>query len=190
MKMVPVRFVWREVDIVDAAGVIVSKKVMEPLARYSNVCGRQFHEDEEYPLIVLEARSRASHDQYFAAVHEGWQNLPESIAVRWPTDEHLRKWCLIECGWFDEKDTPWDSKEDAMRHAAFVREDVDEYARLSVHKTAEGKWRLIVRHAKSQSAAAMAKGPFEESKRAVLDMIASFVNVRPAQLEKQAGRSA
>ena len=100
MKIYPVVFHWLDVDVADQQGVMHATKAMVPIARYVNTAARQYHEGEEYPLVMLETRSRASHNQYFAAVNDGFDNLPERIAARWPTSEHLRKWLLIETGWF------------------------------------------------------------------------------------------
>lgn len=189
MRMVPVVFVWQEVDIVDGDGVAERRLAMVPLKRYGNVCGRQYHPGEEYPLAPLEARSRASHNHYFAALDEGFKNLPENIAARWPTSEHMRAWILVETGWFDEHEFDFDNEKDARRLATFVRTEA-EYARISVSRLGQSKWKVIVRRPKSQSAAAMGKVEFEQSKRDVLDMLAAFINVPRGTLVKQAGRNA
>lgn len=49
---------------------------------------------------------------------------------------------------------------------------------------------MTIKTAKSQSAAAMAKQPFEESKRAVLDLIETMIGVKSGTLNKEAGKSA
>lgn len=188
MKVVPVVFVWRELDVVDEQGVISQRKVMDPLPRYGNVCARQFHEDEEYVLVILETRSRASHNHYFACVEEGFKNLPETIAARWQEADHLRKWTLIECGWCHEQEFKFDStrqaKDAAAQFVAFCRMH-DTYVRVHV----SGKT-LIVRSAKSQAAKAMGKDAFEKSKKDVLDMIEHMIGVAKGTLDKEAGKSA
>lgn len=186
MKMLPVVFDWKEVH--DEDGVVLL--AMVPQERYRKVALRQFAAGEEYPMIVLEARSRASHAQYFAEIGESFKNLPEDLAPRFPSAEHLRKWCLIETGWCSEKESDWETKRDAMRYVAFVRETVDEYARITVHRNSDRSTKVIVRQAKSQSTAAMGKAMFEESKHAVLDLITSMIGVKRSELRKQAGRSA
>ena len=183
--MVPIVFDFRELR--DEEGELLL--AMVPQERYRRVAARQFTAGEEYPMIVLEARSRASHAQYFAAIKDGFDNLPEDIAARFPSPEHLRKWCLIETGWCSEKESDWDSKRDAMRYVAFVREVVDEYARVSVHESGN-RVKVLLRQAKSQSTSAMGKAMFEESKKDVLDMIASMIGISRGELKKQAGGSA
>lgn len=180
----PVVFTWVDVDVVDEHGVATKCKAMVPLKRYDNLAKKQFHDGEEYPLVILEARSRASHSFYFASVGNGFDNLPEKIAARWPTAEHLRKWLLIECGWFEEREFDCDSEINARRLATFIRTE-DEYARISLH----GK-KVIVRRAKSQSAAAMGKKDFEDSKKAVLDLLEHFTEVPRGTLNKEARRRA
>ena len=77
-RMIPVMFTWDG-----------ERRVMVPQERFHNVCGRQFEPGEEYALEVVEERSLASHKQYFAAVHDGYQNLNEEAAKHFPTQEHF-----------------------------------------------------------------------------------------------------
>lgn len=188
MRMVPVVFVWRDVQLVDEDGVITTRRVMDPLARYDNVAGRQFGVGEEYPLVVLEARTRASHNHYFAALGEAFNNLPETVATRWPSSEHLRKWVLIETGWAEEKEFDCPDEKFAKRLGLFIRTE-DQFARISIHRLEGGAFKVIVRRAKSQSAASMPRQEFEDSKRDVLDYLASMVGVKASELKKQAGRN-
>lgn len=182
--MLPVVFNWLEVDRVDGEGEVHRVKAMVPQPRYGKIADLQFHDGEEYPLVVLEARSRESHNHYFAAVAEGWHNLPEEISARFPSAEHLRKWALIECGWFDEHEVDCGTKR-AAREAAMLCRRLDVFARIHIHESM-----VLVRRATSQSAKAMGKGEFENSKRAVLDLISSMIGVPSSALKKHAGRSA
>ena len=183
MKIYPVVFHWLDVDVADQQGVMHATKAMVPIARYVNTAARQYHEGEEYPLVMLETRSRASHNQYFAAVNDGFDNLPEKIAARWPTSEHLRKWLLIETGWFQESEIDCASPKHATQTAVLVR-SFDEYARISVHGA-----KVIIRRAKSQSVNAMGKQAFEASKKDVLDLLESFIGIKSGSLRKEAGRA-
>lgn len=184
-KIVPVAFVWQELQVVDPeSGEIRRVEAMVPQSRYGKVCKRQFVSGEEYPLAILEARSRASHNGFFAQVGEGYKNLPEKIAARWREVDHFRKWCLIETGWYDEQEYNFDTERDAdlfaKRFAAFCRAH-ETYVRIFP----SGK-KVIVRSAKSQSAHAMDKETFERSKRDVLDEIGHLVGVSRAELKKAA----
>ena len=157
---------------------------MIPDLRFIPLCNKQFAVGESYPLLPVEERSMASHNQYFAAIADGWNNLPENISARWPSEEHLRKWCLIEANFFNELDFDFETEDKAKRFAAFYRK-ADDYARIFPH----GK-KIIIRIAKSQSLAAMGKDTFQASKTAVLDLIESLIGVKPGELRKEAGQSA
>lgn len=157
---------------------------MKPLQRFIRQCDKQFAVGSEYRLIEQEERSMASHRGYFAAVNEAWQNLPEDIADRYPTAEHLRKRALIKAGYCVEKQIAASSHEDALRIAAFIG-GLDEFAVVLVRDD-------VVKHytAKSQSVRSMTKEEFQESKNKVLDEISSLIGVSPDNLQQNAGRAA
>lgn len=179
MKTFPVVFKFSDVFTED--GEVI--KAMVPLARYGNVCARQFMENEEYPMVVLEARSRASHSHFFAALHDGWSNLPET-EKRFPTPEHLRKWALCHTGFCVEKNFVCETPSHARRLAAFIR-SIDTYGVITLQGNV-----VRIFEAESQSAAAMGKEKFQASKKAILELIESMVGVDPGTLKKQAGRGA
>lgn len=188
-RIYPITFRCQSVEIIDAdSGEARKVSALVPLHRFSNVFGRQHHDGEDYTMVPLEARSRASHNHYFAAVNDAFDNLPERIAARWPSAEHFRKWCLIEVGWFQEREIKCPDEQFARGLAAFVREH-DEFARITVHCGEDG-WSVIIRRAKSQSAAAMGKQAFEDSKKAVLELMEHMTGVDRGALMKNAGRSA
>lgn len=157
---------------------------MVPLPRFAARARKQFVVGEVYPLIVHEDRSDASHRQYFAAIAEGWRQLPENIADRWPSPEYLRKWCLVRSGFADEQATVCSSDKQATEIAAFIR-PLDSYAVITVKGPV-----VTVYRAKSQSRRAMNKADFESSKRAVLDLIADLVGTDADTLSANADRAA
>ena len=180
MKAQPIAFTWQKLTEDDVAGM-----AMVPLPRYANVAARQFGDaGTEHVLEPVSERSMASHSQFFAAMNDYYQNLPETVAARWPTAEHFRKWCLIETGFFDERELVFLTDKLALEAAAYMRE-LDQYARIHPHGN-----KLIVRRARSQSRGKMQKEEFEASKKAVLELAEQFVGVSPAQMHKHAGRSA
>lgn len=139
---------------------------------------------ERYLLTEQHERSAKSHAAYFAAVNTAWQNLPEHIAERFATSEHLRKHALIRCGFHDKTSLQASSRAEALRLAAFIRA-IDDYAIV----TASGS--LVERYtAKSQSYRAMPKGEFQASKQAVLDWIAGLIGTDAAALAKNASEAA
>jgi hypothetical protein len=190
MKILPVTFRWVEVEIVDEElGELRRVMAMVPQERFRFVCRRQFQAGDDYTLVPHEARSKASHGFFFACVNEAFNNLPENIAKRFPSADHLRSWCLIETGWFDEKEFEFDNKRYAHSLATFIRAE-DDFARLSIHQVGPKNWKVIVRRAKSQSYATMNKEAFEKSKRAVLDLLEEMTNVPQGTFRKETGKHA
>jgi hypothetical protein len=151
---------------------------MEPLR--PKAADATFVAGQVYRLETVEERSAASHAHYFAALNEGWKNLREEDMERFPSSEHLRKWCLIRAGYRDEKTLVCSSKAEAQRVAAFVR-PIDEYAVVTVSEAVVRVWT-----AKSQSMKAMGKVDFQTSKEAVLAIVAEMIGVAPDQLKREA----
>lgn len=168
---IPLEFVWAE-------------GAMRPLDRFQKRAERQYVEGEIYRLGVIEERSTNSHSHYFASVKEAWKNLHEDAADHFPTADHLRKYALIKCGFYNERTVALGSPAEAERVASFVA-PFDEYAIVTVTGTV-----VSIYTPKSQSYRAMEKGEFQRSKQAVLDYLASMVGVSAKQLGDEAGRAA
>lgn len=147
--------------------------VLRPLQRFHNALAAEFGEGEVVTLERREGRSRASHNAYFAQVEEAWSNIPEHMAERWATPDHLRRWALIKAGYRDERSIACASKAEALRVAAFVR-PLDEYAVVVVREAV-----VTVLTAKSQSLKAMGKVDFQDSKTKVLDVLADLIGADP-----------
>lgn len=161
----PVVFVW-------------SGNYMVPLPRFKQQCDEQFVVHEEYPLTILEARSRASHNHYFATIEAAFDNLPEKIAAQYPNSEALRAKSLIECGYCDEKNFVCDSPGHA-RYLAMNLRTRSPYAVIRVSGNV-----VKVYDAHSQSAAAMQGPIFEKSKADVLDYLSGLIGVSVTDLKK------
>lgn len=145
---------------------------------------RQYVIGETYRLLPWEARSRKSHDHFFASVHEAWQNLPERLDGHFPTADHLRKWALIKAGFRTERSIACSSPAEAAKVAAFV-EPIDGYAVVVVSDCL-----VTIYTAESQSYRAMGKKRFGESKTAVLDVLASLIGQDRETLEHESGQAA
>lgn len=158
--------------------------VWEPLKGWGSVCDREYVIGEVRRLADYEERSAASHSHYFAALHTAWQNLPEGQAERFPTAEHLRKWCLIKAGYCDQRTIVAGSKAEAQRIASFVR-PLDEFALVVATEAT-----VTVYTAQSQKHSAMGRKAFGESKNAVLDIVSAMVGVDVGELRKNAGQAA
>lgn len=137
-----------------------------------------------YPLVIHEDRSTKTHNHEFAWLRDAWMNLPEDLADIYPTAEHLRKRALIQAGFYDEQIVDAGSQAAALRVAAAFRSR-EEFSLVIVRGSL-----VILRTAKSQSRRAMTRKEFQESKTAIMDVIAAMIDVKPAQLEREAGRAA
>lgn len=139
---------------------------------------------ETYPLIINEDRSVATHNHEFAWLREAWLNLPETLADLYPSPEHLRKRALIEAGYYDETIVDAGNNTAALRVAAVFRAR-EEFSLVIVRGPA-----VVIRTAKSQSRRAMNKKEFQESKTAIMEIIANMIGASPAALTREAGRAA
>lgn len=159
-------------------------KALVPVPYYAEEFARTFEDGRLYRLVEVQDRSDASHRHYFAAVNDGWANLPEDMLGRFPSPEALRKWCLIRAGFSHSRSIACDSPEEARKVAAFVQ-PFDEFAVVSVGGTV-----VTVFTAMSQSYKEMGKVEFQRSKDLVLDLIASMIGTDRATLETNAGAAA
>lgn len=176
VRIRPVTFVWNGLHMV-------------PLPRFKRQCDEQFVVDEEYPLTILEARSRRSHNHYFACVHEAWLNLPDDVRYRvdpetgearerFPSEEHLRKWALVKANYCTHRAFPMPTAPRAKELAAFVR-TLDEFAVISIEHDVVNVYEAV-----SQSAAAMGREEFQKSKDAVLEILSEMIRAKPSDLQK------
>ena len=155
-----------------------------PLKRFAAVCDKQFVIGETYILTEHQQRSQATHNHYFACIHDAWSNLPEADGERFPTPEHLRRFALIKAGYHDSHTLTCSSKAEALRLAAFIR-PVDEFSVVVVRDATVTRY-----SAKSQSMRAMGKQVFAESKTAVLAVLDEMIGVNPGTVKCEAGRAA
>lgn len=153
---------------------------MVPLPGFQRRCDAEFVVGEVYNLEAIEQRSAKSHAHFFASVNEAWQNLPENLVEQFPTSEQLRKWCLIRAGYAEHRNIVAASKAEAQRIAAFVK-PMDSYAVVTVRESV-----VTVYTAESQSMKAMGKQRFQESKDAVLSLLATMIGTDPVELGRAA----
>lgn len=140
---------------------------------------------ETYRLEVRDEVSKESRGHFFASLKEAWLNLPDCYNEQFPSVESMRKFGLIKSGYSNLEQIPCASTAEAERVAAIARR----YAAYSV-VTILGENVVNVFTAESQSAKAMGKKRFQESKTAVLDWAASLIGVDRNQLEENAKRVA
>jgi len=157
---------------------------MVPLPRFKAECDSSFVVGEKYRLVVHEDRSIASHNHEFAFVAEAWAQLPEHLTEQFRTPEHLRKRALVEAGYFNQQEVDAGSHAAALRVANFIAA-MDEYSVVVVRGPI-----VVVRKPKSQSRRAMGKEEFQQSKQAVLEIVANMIGVQPEALTRNVGRAA
>ena len=167
-------------------------EVFRPNPSFAKYCDREYVVGEIYPMLPVEERSQASHNHYFAALAEGFNNLSEENANRFPSVEHLRHWALVQCGFATETNFVLANSKEARKLAADIRKR-DPYAVIVMSKDdrlADRSSSVVkVFDAESQSVAAMKRERFEQSKRDVLDLVAAMARTTPAQLYKEGRRN-
>lgn len=134
---------------------------------------------ERYIMAPVSQRSDATHKHEFAWLREAWMSLPDDLAERFPTAEHLRKWALIRAGYSDSHTITCASKAEAIRVAAFIR-PIDEFAVVTTNGATVTRFT-----AKSQSRRAMGAKEFQDSKTKILEVVARMLGVEPGELPKQ-----
>ena len=132
-----------------------------------------------YVMEPVNQRSDPSHKHEFAWLREAWMSLPDQYADRFPTAEHLRKWALIRAGYSDSQSIVCESKAAAQRLVGFMR-PIDEFAVIIASE------KTVTRYtAKSQSKRAMGAKEFQDSKTAIMEVVAKLLGVEPGQLPQR-----
>ncbi len=121
---------------------------------------------ERYRLGIVEERSQASHNHFFAEIQSLHDTLPDHWRGLLPSPEHLRKYALIRAGYCDTTTFPCASKAEAERWAANLR-PIDSFSLVEVRGSV-----VVLHRAHSQSKKEMGPKVFQESKDAVFDQIA------------------
>lgn len=148
--------------------------------RFAYQCDRLFTVGEHYTLVQHEDRSSVSHRHYFACLRTAWENLPEQMADRFPSPDHLRSYCLIKTGWRLERTHVAATKAEALRLAAFIQ-PIDDFAIVTTSGLSVTVWT-----AKSQSTRAMNKQDFQRSKEDVLGVLADLIGTSKEALTERA----
>jgi hypothetical protein len=129
-------------------------------------------------------RSEISHRHEFAWIREAWKNLPEDFAEQFTSPEALRKAALLQAGYFNETIIDVGNAAGAERVAAYLRFQ-DEFAHVVVRRGV-----IVVRTAKSQSRKNMSPAEFNESKRAILEVVSAMIGIMPEDLQRNSDRAA
>lgn len=146
-------------------------------AHWARRAEKEFKDGDTYRLVDVPERSTAQHNRYFAMVQNAWDSLPPHLQERFPTAEHLRKFCLIQAGYSNSQSITCGSNMEAKKVAAFVR-PIDEFSLVTVTGSV-----VSVYTAQSQNYRAMGKQVFRESADKVLEAVADLIGVTPAELK-------
>ena len=153
-------------------------------ARMLKSLQEQFTAGETVQLEQVHERSPNSHRHFFAQIRDAWMNLPERLAMEFPTEDHLRKRALISTGFFSRRDFVCASRAEAIRTAGVVR-SISEYALVVI----EGNV-VTELTADSQAYGRMASKQFKASKDAVLAYVWGLCGVDAATGEINTGQAA
>ena len=154
-------------------------EVFKPTSdRFRRAADDRFGAGEVVTLDQIQSRSQASHGHYFAVLHEAWASLPGELAARFPTEDSLRVYALCKAGYCDVETFVAASEAEAQRLSAFVNKG-------NVMVTVKGATvTRLTPH--SQSMKAMGAKAFNESKAAVLDVVADLIGVQTDDLRSAA----
>lgn len=149
---------------------------------WERVCQNHLSAGDTYWIREDFERSSKSHRHYFGTISEGWANLPEHLAQRFPGKdgpECLRKWCLIKAGYHHMTETLFETPGDAQR-AAMMAEDRTNPDRYTITVV---KGCVVQKYvAETQRQKDMGARRFQESKQDVLELIAGMVGVSVEEL--------
>jgi hypothetical protein len=158
---------------------------MRPLPRFARQCDKEYVIGEKYRLEAVEERSHASHGHYFSCVADAWNSLPEHLADKFPSSEHLRAYalCMAKDGkWATKRVIPCRDEEQLLKLSAYVRG----WQKFAVIIPDRDNLVLEVREAMSQSTRKMTARDFQASKTDVLDFIEDLIGVPAGHFARQA----
>lgn len=124
---------------------------------------------------ISHERSAKSHAHYFATIHDAWANLPERLAMDFPSSEHMRKHALIKAGFCTMTKLVFRTNADAITGSATMAA-MDTYAICDVTGNV-----VTVYRAQSQSVRAMGAKTFQDSKDKVLAVISEIIGADATQ---------
>lgn len=171
-ELSPVPMLWKDGHFIPATSYQLKR------------CSDHFEDGQRVLMVEHKERSTNTHNHYFAALHDAWQNLPEGIADEFISFDQFRATALIATGYYNERRVICATAEDAERLAAFIR-PINPLAIISVHGNA-----IVERTAKSQRYRAMDKAEFRKSKEAVLAWAWGLCGVDPETGNANAGQAA
>jgi len=157
-------------------------------SRSEIVCARNYKPGDSVWLTELEESSHESRGHYFAVLRKAFDNLPEAWGDTFTSSEVLRKWCLIRAKYCHTKQIVCDSAREAQRWKAIVvaqLRNLEDYAEVSATKNI-----VTIVTAESQRMKVMGRRRFQDSKQAVLEILAVMLGVTVEQLNEESKKEA
>jgi hypothetical protein len=142
---------------------------------FKALCDKDLVIGETLRWEICHERSAKSHAHYFAVIGDAWANLPEGLAMDFPSAEHLRKHALIKAGYCTMTRIVCRTNEDAVAACALMK-GMDGYSICDVSGTV-----VTVYQAQSQSRRAMGAKVFQESKDKVIAVISEIIGADATQ---------
>lgn len=150
---------------------------------WAALADRHYGQGEVCRLVPHEERSINSHSHYFAALAEAWHNLPDELAIQFPSVDALRKYALIRTGHCDSRSVTCSSVEEARKIVGFIKA-FDQYAVVDI------KGDVITHYtARSQSYRAMNKAGFRQSKDDALSFVSQLIGTTKEALIANGNKS-
>lgn len=132
-------------------------------------CDKELVIGETLRWGIIHERSAKSHAHYFAVIADAWANLPERLAMEFPSAKHLRKHALIKAGYCTMTRVVCRTNEDAVAACALMK-GMDSYSICDVSGSV-----VTVYRAQSQSFRAMGAKVFQDSKEKVIAVISEII---------------
>lgn len=156
-----------------------------PLPRFKADADKHLVVEQVYTIEAEEPDNHAARGAYFAELRTLWNSLPETLDDHYPTPTHLRKRALIKCGYYVSNMVTLKTPEEA-RVVAAIMKPLDQFAVVVVRENV-----IAVYRARSQRPRAndedefrMSKDELKQSRKDVLDLVRSIVNVRAAEARR------
>src|SRR6202034_4377926 len=153
-----------------------SGSALVPLPRFAKMCAEQFTAGAIYRMKEDEQRSEKSHDHFFGCVKAAFENLPEHVADRFASPEHLRKWALIRSGFRSERTIIFQADDDA-ECTALLAQELDEFAVVLVEGRIVAVYTAKSQKLKRANGDGMGRAEFEASKEAVLRVCSELIGI-------------
>lgn len=124
---------------------------------------------------IVHQRSSETHRHLFACLKNAWENLPEDLAVQFPSPEALRKWGLIQIGHCTMTRLAFANNTEAMKAATLMRE-IDGYSEIGVNGNT-----VVMRRARSIAVRAVSSAEFKEIKDKLLTTLSQLIGADVAK---------